>query len=116
MTVHGAKGLEAPVVFLVDGAGAPLSSRQEPKFLELPTAATPLMLLTPRKDDRPALAQDAADRARAQALEEHRRLLYVALTRAADRLVLAGHSAGCNRTRRAGLSGCAWHWSRRRRP
>jgi len=107
MTVHGAKGLEAPVVFLPDTLSPPAGhpSRQ-PKLLELPPAtavpdAPSPIVWAPRKDDDDTAT--AAARAAGQQLaeDEHRRLLYVAMTRAADRLVICGaegknkRSAGC---------------------
>ena len=88
MTVHGAKGLEAPVVFLPDTTtegGRPES------FL----VAQELGVLLPQVRggiDLPGLrpAYLAEQRARR---EEGRRLLYVALTRASDRLYLCGWKA-----------------------
>jgi ATP-dependent helicase/nuclease subunit A len=84
MTVHGAKGLQAPIVFL-------------PDTLQVPTH--PLRIAW--SDDGLALwaaghecAAPALDRARAEAAqrreEEYRRLLYVAMTRAEDRLYVCG--------------------------
>ena len=109
MTVHGAKGLEAPVVFLPDTLSPPAGhpSRQ-PKLIELPPvsavpdAPSPIVW-APRKDEDDTAT--AAARAAAQQLaeDEHRRLLYVAMTRAADRLVICGAEG---RTKRA--TGC-WY-------
>jgi len=109
MTVHGAKGLEAPVVFLPDTLSPPAGhpSRQ-PKLIELPPVSavpdTPSPIVwAPRKDEDDTAT--AAARAAAQQLaeDEHRRLLYVAMTRAADRLVICGAEG---RTKRA--TGC-WY-------
>jgi ATP-dependent helicase/nuclease subunit A len=94
MTVHGAKGLEAPVVFLVDTTTPPGGPPQrQPRLLRLAGAgvpeAAPLVWLGRKDDDVPPLAN--ARRVAAEAAEnEHRRLLYVAMTRAADRLVVCG--------------------------
>ncbi|MFN7055259.1 double-strand break repair helicase AddA [Hyphomonas sp.] len=88
MTVHGAKGLQAPVVILPDTTSKPKTSA--PPILETEGA----LVWVPRKDtDIPA---SEAERliAEARAREEHRRLLYVALTRAQDRLIIAGHWYG----------------------
>lgn len=84
MTTHGAKGLEAPVVILPDTttrAGA-----QGGPLLEVEGG----FLWAPRKaDDCPATARARAAR-EAAAAGESLRLLYVALTRARDRLILCG--------------------------
>ena len=100
MTVHGAKGLEAPIVVLADTTTPPKGPK-EPRLLSLPPASaapeTPSRLVwAGRKAD--DVAQVAAARASAvrAAEDEYRRLLYVAMTRAADRLVVAG-SRGVNR-------------------
>jgi ATP-dependent helicase/nuclease subunit A len=91
MTVHGAKGLEAPVVILADATADPARLGPTPITLDCdvaPGAAVPLV--RPRKDERwPPFTQMIVDEERRD-LEEHRRLLYVALTRAADRLIVSG--------------------------
>ena len=85
MTAHGAKGLEAPIVFLPDtttraGAmGGPLLDAEAGGFLWAPRKA----------DDCLASQLARADRERA-AVHESLRLLYVAMTRARDRLVICG--------------------------
>jgi ATP-dependent helicase/nuclease subunit A len=93
MTVHAAKGLEAPIVFLPDTCSAP-HSRNEAKLIDLGDAESgepPLFVWATRKgDDSPPLAA-ARQRAREAVAGEHRRLLYVAMTRAAQRLVVAGY-------------------------
>ncbi|MEO1458174.1 MAG: double-strand break repair helicase AddA, partial [Pseudomonadota bacterium] len=93
MTVHGAKGLEAPIVILPDTLGAPMAGGRggRPVLLRAEGGdnAAPLMLWAGREgEDDPATAE-ARDRARRDAVAEHRRLLYVALTRAEDWLILA---------------------------
>jgi ATP-dependent helicase/nuclease subunit A len=92
MTVHAAKGLEAPIVFLPDACAAP-HARSDAKLLDLGGAEpgdSPLLVwATRRGDDSPPLAS-ARQRAREAAAGEHRRLLYVAMTRAAQRLIVAG--------------------------
>jgi ATP-dependent helicase/nuclease subunit A len=96
MTVHGAKGLEAPIVILADTTTPPGGPPQrQPRFLALATKAaspetpSPWVWLGRRDDDVP-LTADARRGAGEAAENEHRRLLYVAMTRAADRLVVCG--------------------------
>jgi ATP-dependent helicase/nuclease subunit A len=91
MTVHGAKGLEAPVVVLLDGCDV---REREPVLVSVPAGGRDLPVWSPRKaEDCPAVAEArAAGHARAR--DEHNRLLYVAMTRAADRLVIAPHWTG----------------------
>ncbi|WP_336489329.1 double-strand break repair helicase AddA [Methylobacterium nigriterrae] len=89
MTVHGAKGLEAPVVVVIDGC-EPLG-RNDPPLLPMrgtEEAALPPVWSSAKSYDCAAIASARADW-QARAREEHNRLLYVAMTRAADRLVIA---------------------------
>jgi ATP-dependent helicase/nuclease subunit A len=91
MTVHAAKGLEAKIVFLPDSCGVP-SARHDPKIFKLGTTVPgeETIAWSPRKelDCKPITA--AREAARNGAEEEYRRLLYVAMTRAEERLYLAG--------------------------
>jgi ATP-dependent helicase/nuclease subunit A len=97
MTVHGAKGLQAPIVILPDTAAAPPPSGGW-RWTE-----QGLPLWAPRKTGFAAPALEAADAERARReREEENRLLYVALTRAEDRLIL------CGWYRRRKAAGC-WH-------
>jgi ATP-dependent helicase/nuclease subunit A len=89
LTVHGAKGLEAPVVFLPDTCGKP-GAHHDPVLFWSEAGRRPLLLWPVRADDGDALAGAARAKARAARDDEHRRLLYVALTRARDRLYVCG--------------------------
>ncbi len=90
MTVHAAKGLEAKIVFLPDTCGAP-GAYHEPKLFALGTSdGAEIFAWSPRKKEDCAAIANARDAARAAAEEEYRRLLYVALTRAEERLYIAG--------------------------
>jgi len=93
MTVHGAKGLESPIVFLPDTTGLP---GERPSLLWLGTGGERGALpLWPAQGDPMADAVAAAkDAAREAELREYRRLLYVALTRAEDRLYVCGWEGG----------------------
>jgi ATP-dependent helicase/nuclease subunit A len=96
MTVHGAKGLEAPIVILADTTTAPMGPPQyQPRLLALPRSDAPadtpacLTWMPNRKDEVPPVARARAEVTTATE-NEYRRLLYVAMTRAADRLVVCG--------------------------
>jgi len=85
MTVHGAKGLQAPIVILPDTTAAPKLDTSGLFFTE-----DRLPLWAGRKEaDTPATAA-LRHHLNERALREHRRLLYVALTRAQDRLLVCG--------------------------
>ena len=89
MTVHGAKGLEAPLVILPDTTGLPPEDRELDWATDAGTGAT-LPLWQPRRELRcRAVEQRRAETAAARRREYHR-LLYVALTRARDRLLVCG--------------------------
>lgn len=93
MTVHGSKGLQAPIVILADATGNPDNSRargialQEPAIggdgLEVP--------LPPMRDaEKTASVRDAEEAMKLREREEHWRLLYVAMTRAEEALFVGG--------------------------
>lgn len=95
MTVHGAKGLEAKTVILAD-IGDPPKGGQDGKVLTLPATVNrpALPVWSPSQGDDPPPVAEARLAARVRAEAEHRRLLYVALTRAEDHLVVAGALPG----------------------
>jgi len=95
MTVHGAKGLEAPIVILPD-----TTSRATSQAGPLLEAEDGGFLWARKVDDCPAsaAARDTRDRATD---EESARLLYVALTRARDRLIICGVASQPHRFERS---------------
>ena len=84
MTVHGAKGLQAPIVFL-------------PDTVRLPTPKTGIMwsednlpVWSPSADYESTYCRELRDNLRLVRDREYRRLLYVAMTRAEDELYVCG--------------------------
>ncbi len=103
MTVHGAKGLQAPIVFLADTVVLPFDDERVLWPADGNGALAGLPLFAPvRADEIPEAARRRAD-LRQRAMAEYRRLLYVALTRAADRLYICGFE-----TTKGLLEGC-WY-------
>ena len=90
MTVHGAKGLQAPVVILADSTADPARLGRTPVVLDVPTGEGLAPVLRPRKEERCFPFAELIEEEERRGLQEHWRLLYVALTRAADRLIVAG--------------------------
>ena len=98
MTVHGAKGLEAPVVFLVDTTTSPADTTRlklvrMPQGNAAPHAPGVVVWAGKKAEDPPAVAAARAAML-SETEDEYRRLLYVAMTRAADRLIVAGCMPG----------------------
>lgn len=89
MTVHGAKGLQAPIVILADAAVDPMRKRAGGLTWDHPEVGK-LPLIGIGKEERPEALRIAAEQAEAAELREHWRLLYVAMTRAERMLFVAG--------------------------
>ncbi len=83
MTVHGAKGLEAPIVILPDTG--PRAAAKDNEIMI--SGDTPLWKVP--ADQMPQVLRDARDAARSKEEQERLRLLYVALTRAEKWLIVA---------------------------
>jgi ATP-dependent helicase/nuclease subunit A len=94
MTVHGAKGLEAPIVILAESTTPP-QGWHPPRLLGLePVNAAPgtprrIVWAGPKANDIPPMAA-ARETELSEARNEYRRLLYVAMTRAIERLIVCG--------------------------
>ncbi len=105
MTVHGAKGLEAPIVFLPDTCSA-ASKPGRGRLVaigdgNLPSGIAPPLVWPVKGASRIDVIGEGQEAVKRAEEEEHRRLLYVALTRPRDRLYVAGfegqrrHPVGC---------------------
>ena len=96
MTVHGSKGLEAPIVILPDTAKRDSNNRSN--LIDLDDVS----LWAPKKDDTPEALANQQEKKKSSELEERLRLLYVAMTRAEKWLIVA--AAGD-----LGKDGRAWY-------
>jgi len=94
MTVHGSKGLQAPVVILADACADP--DRKGGGFggrmaaLKLGEDGPSVPVFRPRKDELVEPLKSQVERQDRLDREEHWRLLYVAMTRAEERLYIGG--------------------------
>ncbi|MBP5708026.1 MAG: UvrD-helicase domain-containing protein [Alphaproteobacteria bacterium] len=98
-TVHGSKGLEAPVIFMIDTVKTPESERILPIIPEIMPAKTPInpTMPTPWVWMGPNVASSqntdvAAESLMNYRMEEYYRLLYVAMTRARNELYIYGYT------------------------
>lgn len=101
MTVHGAKGLQSPIVILPDTTSKTQKTRSTLFF-------TPegVPLFSPSSDSDSAATASIRDEENAAQEMESRRLLYVALTRAQDRLIICG--AGLRKPE-SGFEASSWY-------
>jgi ATP-dependent helicase/nuclease subunit A len=90
MTVHKAKGLEFPVVVIADAAHR--GQRPAGTVIVEPEQGVALDLQDRESDGRPAHHRLAALRQAAMEEAESKRLLYVAATRAKEKLLISGHA------------------------
>jgi ATP-dependent helicase/nuclease subunit A len=94
MTVHGAKGLEAPVIIMADTTTSPADT-QRLRLIQLPQGnGGNVVVWAGRKAEDPPCVASARNAMLEETEHEYRRLLYVAMTRAADRLIIAGCMPG----------------------
>jgi ATP-dependent helicase/nuclease subunit A len=100
LTVHGSKGLEAPIVFLAD-ATYQKSTRQD----RLLWHESGLPIWKVAEKEREPFSQAIADAEEKRQQAEHRRLLYVAMTRAEERLIVAG----CRRSKETAKGPRNWY-------
>ncbi|MEA2758306.1 MAG: ATP-dependent helicase/nuclease subunit [Methylobacteriaceae bacterium] len=90
MTVHAAKGLEAKIIFLPDTCSLP-APQSAPCLFPIGNQRQPLIVWSPKKAGDPAPVADARLQQKEMQEAEYRRLLYVAMTRAEERLIIAGY-------------------------
>lgn len=87
VTVHGSKGLEAPVVFLIDTIHTP----KKASIIPLDKSPTPQWIWSPKSSNSNTL-NTLSEPTLQEQLAEHYRLLYVAMTRARDELYIYGYT------------------------
>lgn len=95
MTVHGAKGLEAPIVFLPDTCTTASAGGSDAALVGLDGVTRPAGVPDPwvwcvQGAGRIAAIETAREQVKARERDERNRLLYVAMTRPRDRLYVAG--------------------------
>jgi ATP-dependent helicase/nuclease subunit A len=104
MTVHASKGLQAPVVILADSANRPAADRSQLFWMRDEVTGLDLPIFCPRKDAHCEASRQFHALMQARGSEEHHRLLYVAMTRAEDRLIVCGWESGA-----PGSAAPNWH-------
>ncbi len=87
MTVHGAKGLQAPIVFLPDTCQA---ITMKDKVFWLEEERNRNLLWVKNEETRIGVGNTAYEERLSAIKDENKRLLYVAMTRAEDRLYVCG--------------------------
>jgi ATP-dependent helicase/nuclease subunit A len=92
MTVHKAKGLEFPVVFLPGMNQQTRSLKTGPDVIVEAAKDGRMRMAGPDRDN--PVYEELWDREQAELRQEHQRLLYVAMTRACDHLIMTGTLAG----------------------
>ncbi|WLU28713.1 double-strand break repair helicase AddA [Brucella abortus] len=106
MTMHAAKGLEGAVVFLVDPGSAVWTGSRAPKLIpyDFQGDGPPVkgFLWQPNSSCQTGFTAAEIEKLKNRAEEEYRRLLYVGMTRAEDRLIICGYRG----TRESGET---WH-------
>ena len=110
MTVHGAKGLEAPVVFLPDTTQF---SKRKPDMIPLTTRDEVSgekifkgFVLPQSQAKTPTVLSPFMEAVETSKIQEELRLLYVALTRAESRLVICGFESGNSKD---GMDKSCWY-------
>ncbi len=105
MTVHGAKGLEAPIVFLPDTCSVPETRKVDNVLFT--DAGVPVWRL--KSDYATSVTDDLKNRAFEGLMEEYNRLLYVAMTRARYRLYVCGFVKQKGRKEQSEAPKASWY-------
>ncbi|MBF8247145.1 MAG: UvrD-helicase domain-containing protein [Rickettsia sp.] len=90
MTIHASKGLEAPIVILCDAHSVPSNT------MNLFYKEGELFVKNPGKNSFSSLHQEIVEKEHLKMLQEYIRLLYVALTRASEYLVICDVQSNVN--------------------
>ena len=111
MTVHGAKGLESPVVILPDTVFDAGDLGKDEAILHFRAEEGAPVLPDVREADAPEEVHAAKLEAKRKRLEENWRLLYVAMTRAEQWLVVCGAEKKPSKDdgKKKASSFCDWH-------
>ncbi|MBH69153.1 MAG: double-strand break repair helicase AddA [Rhodospirillaceae bacterium] len=88
MTIHGSKGLQAPIIFLPDTMTSP--NQLQKIFWTESENGSEFPLWVPNERSNVDISQNIRNKELAKRDKEYRRLLYVAMTRAEDRLYIGG--------------------------
>ena len=104
MTIHGAKGLEAPVIFLADTATEKKAGKTHEALIDWPgnRDRPACFLLAGKKANLDSVSLDMLGKQAQNDLREDANLLYVAITRARQHLYISG-----NQTAEAGAA--SWY-------
>ncbi len=108
MTVHGAKGLEAHTVILADTTTRP-EGYKHPALIDVPLAGGDGVVWAKSKDTDPEPVVEPRKIALAARIDESKRLLYVAMTRAEQRLVICGTASTVKKDGTPGIPDQCWY-------